>query len=345
MAVILISKGYKKQGSFLIALLAIFYIIISGIYAMKGGNDNSLDFFQAYKCFWYIFVLAAVSFRHYFYARDISKLNTFLLILFAIIYSIKRFILLDDRPTVLVENNFELIFVALIFYANFVAGGKRTIRDVALLIFIIALSGSRSAAVVALIVILFSIQFRRMRFKDIIVALSVIIGSAIALNIFESRSSGGLESIDRYKFFEQFLYATRNWGVGEFLFGAPRITPLPPEVCNTLSFYHTLFSRSDDGSCYSVILHSFDLRAVYDHGLIGLSFMLWSVWYLLGGLPKNVKLCVTLVLFLTGMSVSSLNNVYVALSLFIFMSISKKCINSENLNDKGEIVENQPAVR
>ncbi|HEC0375713.1 TPA: hypothetical protein R1R29_005220, partial [Escherichia coli] len=76
-----------------------------------------------------------------------------------------------------------------------------------------------------------------------------------------------------------------------------------------------LFSFSGNGSCYSVILHSFNMRVIYDHGLAvtALTFI-----YLIG-VMKNAKrhqrLCVILIVLASGLSVSALNNVYTTLGI------------------------------
>jgi hypothetical protein len=159
-----------------------------------------------------------------------------------------------------------------------------------------------------------------MRQQDWMIVGAILAGFAIAIVTFATRSTGSIEDIDRYKFLQHFLYATRNWGVFDFLFGADRLTPLPAETCASLAYYEKLFSYSGDGRCYSVALHSFDTRVIFDHGLIAFALMLSCVWLILGRLSKWERVCVLLVILITGMSVSALNNVYVAIPLAVLAS-------------------------
>ncbi len=55
-------------------------------------------------------------------------------------------------------------------------------------------------------------------------------------------------------------------------------TPLLPASCADLSYYQTLFSYAGDGRCYSVILHSFIMRVIYDHGIIGFAFLIFCLF-------------------------------------------------------------------
>jgi hypothetical protein len=214
-----------------------------------------------------------------------------------------------------------MIFVSLLFYASYLASGKINLREMIIYAALVWLSGSRSAAVVAVVVLLFSFKINRSGLRNLLVFGGVLVGGTIAALIFVNRDSGGIEDIDRYKFFEQFIAATRGWGIGEFMLGAPRMTALPPAVCSSLSYYQHLFSYRGDGSCYSVIFHSFDLRAVFDHGIIGLAYMLYCVWIVLSWRSMKEKLCILTIIFMTGLSVSSLNNVYLAISVAILSSM------------------------
>jgi hypothetical protein len=111
----------------------------------------------------------------------------------------------------------------------------------------------------------------------------------------------------------------KDWGVSDWFFGSKFITPLPSSACQALSFYEQLFSRSGSGQCYSVILHSFWLRIIYDFGLTGVLFVFFVFFSILktnsyGHIERN-SLLVTMVL--NGLSVSSFNSIFMVLSFFI----------------------------
>ena len=305
-----------------LAVLALSYLVGCGVYAVGWNDTDALDYVQASKFLWYL--LAALIFsaqrRPVFDPRDVLAFSRFVLLVFFFAYAVKRLAFGQDRPVVLVENNFELIFVALLFYATYILSGRIRVLDLILLGGAVALSGSRSSAIVLVVVIAFCIPFRRFDLRTLLAGVGLLLVTAIALTIFRGRSEGAIDTVDRYNFLQVFLYATRDWNLADFLVGSPRLTALPPESCHQLAFYERLFSYSGDGRCYSVILHSFNLRVIYDHGLLVFGFCLYVVWLILRGIPVKARVCVTLVILLTGMSVSALNNVYVALALAFLAS-------------------------
>jgi len=96
------------------------------------------------------------------------------------------------------------------------------------------------------------------------------------------------------------------------------------EVCSRLSFYDALFSYSGNGSCYSVVLHSFNMRILFDHGVI-VAFICGSLlWKFMAGSPGKAKCCVIALLVLNGLSVSSLNSIYAALGLVFILSAAAR---------------------
>ncbi|HHQ6589407.1 MAG: hypothetical protein ACQER3_07330 [Pseudomonadota bacterium] len=244
-------------------------------------------------------------------------------LLFLIKYTIDKFALGIERPTLLIENNFELIMLILVYYLVNIIKGKPDLFNTLIIVFICFISGSRSSLGALLIAIVFSLD-KKLDLKKMIYLSLIPIFLALVLFVFSERlTSGGanasLESIDRYKFLLEFLYSVSDWPWWKFFIGSPSITPLSPVSCLNLSYYHLLFSYSGNGQCYSVILHSFLLRVIYDHGLLGLIFLLSIIWLYLYKFRTKHKICVILILMATALSVSSLNNVYVALSLILFI--------------------------
>ncbi|MGJ8521504.1 hypothetical protein R84981_000165 [Carnimonas sp. R-84981] len=127
-------------------------------------------------------------------------------------------------------------------------------------------------------------------------------------------------SVDRVKFLHMFLESTQNWHWWNYLVGTKPLTPLSAESCQALSYWSTLFSYENDGHCYSVILHSYLLRGIYDHGLIGLLFLnlflAYGLWK--SGYRKIDIVCVTGVLMLSSLSVSAYNSVFYALTMALY---------------------------
>ncbi|WP_353388199.1 O-antigen ligase family protein [Halopseudomonas sabulinigri] len=310
-----------NTAALIIAAISTTYISISFIISTYYAKANPLDFAQAFKAFYYLIFLSFFTGKSFFGKEDISKLFKITLSLFLFKYSIDRFIVGEDRPTLLVENNFELIFLALIFYLYNIHNKKISPTLTALTIIVFMLSGSRSS-IICLAIALFFSHGKKIGFNTLLYLAAIPVVLFIAAFIFSQRQSDGfnLESLDRYRFFLQFLYSIRDWGLLNYLFGTAPITPLDPASCSALSFYEKLFSYDGSSTCYSVILHSFVLRAIYDHGFVGLIFLYLSTWLLLKNLSLAQKVCVVGILFSTGFSVSALNNVYVALSIAIISS-------------------------
>lgn len=304
-----------------ILLTSIIYLIYSFLSSYLGQKNNILDFLVAYKSIYYIGALSFVAGKQYFTASTVTKLFKLALVCFGIRYAFEFFILGDDRPTLLIENNFELIFLLLLFYSVYIFNQKLNITQTIAMVIIFGLSGSRSSVVALFVVLLFMLGKETGTRKLIAYGL-FITGGAMAAVVFALRSvDASLESIDRYRFFLEFLYSTQNWSLWKFLVGSTALTPMSPDTCAALFYYQKLFSFNGDGVCYSVVLHSFFLRAVYDHGLIGLVLLLLAVWLLLKQRSFGQKLCILGVISATALSVSSLNNVYVALSLLVISSL------------------------
>jgi len=320
-ALLCTTTGRIKSTALGIAAISTIYLSTSFIFSTFYTRANPLDFAQAFKAFYYLIFLAFFSGKRFFGKDETSALFKITLTFFLLKYSIDRFIMGETRPTLLVENNFELIFLALMFYLYNIHNKKISPALTALTIAVFMLSGSRSSIVCLAIAIFFS-HGKKVGFNTILYLAAIPVIVFIAAFTFSQRQGDGfdLESVDRYRFFLQFLYSTRDWSLLNYIFGTTPITPLDPVSCGALSFYEKLFSYDGSSTCYSVILHSFLLRAVYDHGFIGLIFLYLSTWLLLKNLSFTQKICVVGILFSTGFSVSALNNVYVAISIAIISS-------------------------
>lgn len=307
-------------------LFATAYVMSCFIIMRLTQPSDTLDFIQAYKSFLYIIPLSFIIRKHHFNPYQIKFMFYALLLMFSMKYIYSRIFNFDDalakRPGIFTENNYELILLIILFYLASPSLEKlRTITFV-FLAFLVIISGSRSA-LLALLVVYTSVYIKRINYK-IIISASVLVGLGIIFAyIFSERLAGGsVEDIDRYRFFMVFLDETKNWSIFNYLLGSLPITPLSMSSCTTLYYYQSLFSHSGDGSCYSVILHSYLLRVIFDQGLLGLLFVLAFIFYGLtkAGYSTRQKLCLVGVLIASGLSVSSLNSVYSAISLAIAFS-------------------------
>ncbi len=133
-------------------------------------------------------------------------------------------------------------------------------------------------------------------------------------------------SIDRVRFLLYFLDETEDWHWGNVLLGTQPLTPLSVQTCEDLSYWSELHSFSGDGSCYSVILHSYIIRVLYDHGVAGLLFLIVFTVYALrkSGYSWADTLCVLGVLLASSLSVSAFNSVFAVLSMIFYLSHERR---------------------
>jgi|GEM_PF-710009 len=319
-------SGLRVGALLAVQLFWIGYLAVGVLLAVVLRGVNPLDFAQAYKFVWYLVLLPPFVWAgNALEARDLRRLLNATLLMFLTVYVGKR-LLGDDRPMFMAENNFELIFLALLYFSSYAAGNKPSVLQTMGLLSIIVLSGSRSAAVAGALVVMFSYDFKSKNPAKIIIGiLAAVVGVALAVLIIESRTHGGLESIDRFRFLLLFLESVDGWSAGKYLIGADRLTPLPAHVCSQLAYYRMLFSYESTTTCYSVILHSFNLRVLYDHGLLITAVLLFTLLLLMRRAPASQIACVLAVILSSGLSVSSMNNVFTAMGIGLFcLGVSAK---------------------
>lgn len=322
MILIFIQGLTNKKDVLLFVSIIIFYIFISFFLAVNNNFEfNIFDFLVIYK-FLFFFILISIWFGKEIFSKELlHKFQFKLIFIFLFFYFIQKFLFDIARPQVFGENNFELILLLIIFFFSNVSNKNINITNIIFMGGVIFLSSSRSAAVIYLLSIIFMLISKKITIKSLFIVFLIFLSCLGVLFIFSSRLDGDIDSIDRVNMLNQLLYIVKNWDLGNWLFGVPRITPLPQEVCNALSFYDSLFSYANNGKCYSVILHAFNMRIIYDHGLIVSFLTFYFVWILMGRKRDlRTKLFVLLALIATGFSVSSLNSVFVAISLAILLS-------------------------
>jgi hypothetical protein len=183
----------------------------------------------------------------------------------------------------------------------------------------VLLSGSRSAAVGFVVVLIFvSLKSRQSLLKSTFWITATAIGVLIPVYVLQLRGTN-IDTLDRINFLNHFLGEVRGWDLLTWAFGTPPITQLNYSTCQSLSFYSTLLSSSGDGTCYSVILHSFILRAIFDTGVCGLI----ACFYILNWVMKHAGVECILTLALLGLalansiSVSGPNNIYVIFPMIV----------------------------
>lgn len=307
--------------AFFIFLSCIGYVIYTFLIA-KTNSIHPADYFLAFKSFIYISILCFFCRKKLFNEINCRYFFQGLLIVFFFKYIFWLALNSFERPGLYTENNFELIFLLMVAVCVFHTSGFLSKLELTSLVVIVFLSGSRSG-LLALFAVLFILYIKQLDFKTLIKIILLSIFAFAAAIVFIARlSGGGIESIDRFVFVQGFVIAVVDWGLIDFLTGAEPLTALPEVVCQRLSYYEKLFSIGDPSKCYSNVLHSYIIRMLFDHGILGLLFIFWSVSSLLKLSNVNLRsrLAVLSILLLNGLSVSSLNSVYAMLGLIFILS-------------------------
>jgi hypothetical protein len=322
----ILGSPFKSQDlSILLAgVVSLGYVAFSAIISLIFGGDNILDFLREYKVFIYILFLSMFVNYPMFSFKMTKSIFQFLIFAFIVKYSISVFLLEVHRPGIFTENNFELCLLLLLFLALSDKFGTNKNIYFVLLSFIVIISGSRSG-MASLLCIYFASYNHKF---DIYLLLKVLVGLALiiySLNLVMSRISDDVISTDRIRFLMVFFNEIREWGVLNYLFGTMPITPLQPVNCDQLSYYNSLNSFSGDGSCYSVILHSFILRVVFVHGGVGLVALIWFYWSIFRHLKVSRRKIIGFfgVVFCSSLSISSINSVYFIIGTLFLMSSQK----------------------
>lgn len=316
--------GFKLQkSSFVITSTLLVYIVGSFVLAVAIRSSNILDFLVIYKSLIYFFLLTFFVGKQLFDQKSITQLFWIVTTLMSIKYLYTSGLSISERPALYRENNFELMFLALIFYLKFLTTNRVGWSEQLLLLGIFVLSGSRSGIIIFLVTLI-GVHFERLTAKKLITGVAVAFSSGlVALNVLMSRmSEQGFEGIDRLNFLNKFFDEVHYWGPIDWAIGSDRITPLSQATCTSLNYYSELFSYSNDGSCYSVIFHSFILRAIFDHGLIGVFFMIGFIYWIMNisNYKKKDAVIVIVIALFNGLSVSSINSYFFALALIPYIS-------------------------
>jgi hypothetical protein len=312
-------------GAWALVLPAGGYLVLKLLLLVLYGSASLPDFLLAYKSFFYLVLLAAFVRRSVFDGRRLALFTTFLVAVFLAKYGYSVALGLADRPGVYMENNFELILLmGLVYLAHPYLGGTQYWVFGGLAATVL-LSGSRSAALGLVCIYVFRYLRLGNRSWPFHLAGVAVVGWAV-LALFSARAAkdSGVQ-LDRLVFLETFRYEVRDWPLWEFLTGSFPLTPLSSGSCASLSFYVELFSKTDPATCYSVIFHSFLMRAVFDHGLIGLGLLYGLLWLGLrrSGVTARDSLALLGLITISALSVSAFNSVFATIVLAVAMGLDR----------------------
>jgi len=325
-----LGTSYRAQPShILLGLVVMCYLIALVLKGIMLNGVDPRDFLTANKFLIYFSILLWLKPSKEVGKIDIEKLYNLLLALFLIKYLYSVITGLDTRPGIYTENNYELIFLLILFVARHFYMGSSSLLIIAITGFVFFLSGSRSSFA-ALLAVLFLLNSGKLNAKKMVFYLVFFLMALGFAYVFMARlGGGGLEDIDRFKFLLAFYQQIEDWNYLNWLFGTPVLTPLDNGVCGILSFYQSLFSHTGNGTCYSVIFHSYILRVLFDHGVIILLATFYITYALLkaSGFPAKGSRVIVLIVFMSALSVSSLNNAYTILGIWFAMSVGANIRN------------------
>ncbi len=306
------------------------YVILSYIYAVDFRKANFLDFLLIYKSFIYLFFLTFLANKKLMTYSVSSRFTIIIFSIFFLKYLVTIALRISDRPIVFMENNFELMFLYALYLIRYSVNKEKYLFFLGLVGVITLLSLSRASLLMYCVLVVFVIYDSFKKTRVFIIPVAAVILGALIIYIFSQRSQS-LEDIDRYRFMLVWWSNVQHWGVFDWLLGSERVTPLSVESCRYMSYFKNLFSYAGDGRCYSVILHSFIFRVIYDHGLLGLIGIIWATYLLLvkSKLRKDVSLVFIAVVFINGLSVSSFNNLFYAISMVFLMTTNLEFQNTE----------------
>ena len=303
-------------------IIAAFYLIYSYILAY---THKITDFIMIYKTFFYLVMLSLVLGRRVFDYSFIKYLFYIFIgaLLFKYIYSLS--FQFAHRPGLLIENNFELMFLLLLFLAKRSFERRVFYLDYVLLFMIVLLSGSRSAILCMLPLLLCERFGENLAYKSIKYIGLVFAFILVLLVIFFRMEGMSIEDVDRVKFLIVFLQEIEGWSFWNYLFGNPPITALSNANCSVLNYYEELFSDTNTNLCYSVVLHSHILRIILDHGILGLLFIYLYLYRILrlSMLNKKIIYPTLLILLINSLSVSSLNSIFAMFGLLILVNLKQ----------------------
>ena len=318
------AKSERIDSVIVIRWLIAIYTLLSGLYAVWYINANLLDFLMIYKSFFYLFLLSFLVGKKLMEGKHVLLFFNIFLCIFLVKYLLSIVLEVTDRPVVYEENNFELMLLYALYLLRYSVTKEKHLQYLALIGIITLLSLSRSSLVMFSVLVVFVVYSSYKKTWVFIVPFATIVLSSVIFYVFSKRS-GSIEEIDRYRFMLVFLDEVKDWNFLQWIVGGERITRLSYAGCDAMKDYRNLFSFSGDGTCYSVILHSFLLRVILDHGLLGLIFIVYSTYLFLvkSGVSTSHTLVFLGIVILNGLSVSSFNNLFFAISMVFLMTTNR----------------------
>jgi hypothetical protein len=311
-------------GYFILSLLMIIYasLVITLSYA------NNVPLYEAIRATKWMYYLALIIFVQNGLPvsnRFFSNLVRFSMIICFLKYLLDKILFgLTYRPFLIYENNYELLFLS-VLYIGFLYEHRRddlrTTNFYTFLFLMISFMSLSRWAVVSSCIILVVMNFNNKSAKSKLIKIIFVFSSLVFLVLTFALRTQSFKEIDRYKFLAILFRELRSDSLIEWLIKPNLILKsLSSDSCTSLKFYQQLFANADNNSCYSVILHSFIFRILFDFGPIILAILLTFFFIMFKArFDSKVALLSLMILILNGLSVSSINTGFGALPFAIII--------------------------
>lgn len=304
------------------------YVTVFFIWSVVINRDNILDFFLAYSPFVYLFILGFFVKKKIFANEKVTRFIKFLIMLATVSYIIQALavalgfvsVTRGLRPYLFTENNFEIPLFILSHYYLIKSRDPSVFKYYVLLSIVVFLSFSRSGLLIWFFYTVFAMGKKGLY---LLMVGAVFLGLVWKTGHLSSYTrSSDIKQIDRVVFISLFLKELSRFNPYELLVGKKPLVPLSAELTNSLSSYKSLFSYKSDSIAYSVILHIYFLRIIYDHGIFGLLFIIQAISFYLLKYGYNYMDCLVIngVIILSGFSISGYANALVCFLLIMFLS-------------------------
>lgn len=314
-----------SRASLFFLVISTVYVVCSGLFLPPSldGAPTVADVIVSYKPFIYLIILSFS--RPHPNSISVDTLEAvfkYLLLAFLFKYLYAQIVVGIPRPGLFTENNFELVFLMVMFIFLVQQGRLESRIWLPLLAIVVVVSGSRSGFLALIAALPWA--YRRLSFNSIMMLILVPLLLISVLLFLGSRIAElpDIDQVDRFVFMLHFLDEIQRFDLWNYLVGWAPMTPLSDATCSNLEFYKALFSAGNDNVCYPVILHVFYFRSILDHGLLGLVFLAAGFYTVLrsSGMSRWVAMGILLQGLINGLSVSGLANTYFALSVVLVTS-------------------------
>jgi hypothetical protein len=339
--IILLGLKFWKGRVLASSLFAFFLITVFFFYitiALVDGNSMT-EAIKASKWIGYLGIFYGISTSGIpEFNQEIFKITKFLTLALLISYSYQFFLIESfGRPYLITENNYEIGLLTLLFVTCIQISTREELlklgKWIPLLIGVGVLGQSKSGTFSIVVVVLFYVS-REYKFNASTPLKFLLLISSASLSFFALSFLRGisLSGTDREYFFYIFRDEIFGRNIFESIFGNGILQPLSTDSCTALIYFALQLIPNGNGVCYSVIFHSFILRLIIDFGFFGLIFCFVALVkiYQRKTLGAGTLFFIAIIV-INSISVSGLNNPYIALPTLIYFCLAK--FNRENLGN------------